>query len=141
MWPKTFSDRLKSWSDLRAQCLTGSVEDTLKTINSWWFRTPWIPYHLHWDERISWPDPWQLLDDNLYCPLARGLGMLYTIAIVDRPDIQNAVLTEVGGDNLVQIGRGKYILNWDPEQIVNINLSRLKVRNSVSQEQIKQQIK
>lgn len=141
MWPKIFSDRLKSWADLRSQCLTGTPEQALKHINSWWFKTPWIPYHLHWDDQASWPDPWQLLDDNLYCPLARGLGMLYTIAIVDRADIQNAVLTEVGGDNLVQIGRGKYILNWDPEQIVNINLSRLKVRNSVSQEQIKQQIK
>ena len=141
MWPRIFSERLRSWSDLRAQCMTGSTEDALNNINHWWFQTPWIPYHLHWDDRATWPDPWQLLDDNLYCPLARALGMLYTIAIVDRPDIQNAVLTEVGGDNLVQIGRGKYILNWDPEQIVNINLSRLRVRNSVSQEQIKQQIK
>jgi hypothetical protein len=61
--------------------------------------------------------------------------------MLNRPDLQNAVLTEVNGDNLVQLCQGKYILNWDPEQIVNINLSRSKVRNSVSQEQIKQQIK
>lgn len=141
MWPKTFSERLKSWNDLRTQCSTGSIEHTLNAINSWWFKTPWIPYHLHWDDQPSWPDPWQLLDDNLFCPLARGLGMLYTITIIDREDLQNAILTEVGSDNLVQIGRGKYILNWDPDQIVNINLSRSKVRNSVSQEQIKQQIK
>lgn len=141
MWPKIFADRLRSWSDLRSQCLTGTPEQALTNINSWWFNAPWIPYHLHWDDQATWPDPWQLLDDNLYCPLARGLGMLYTIAIVDRADLQNAVLTEVGSDNLVQISRGKYILNWDPDQIVNINLSRSKVRNSISQEQIKQQIK
>ncbi len=141
MWPKTFSDRLRSWTDLRNRCQSSTMEDALVDINQWWFQTPWIPYHLHWDDRAQWPDPWQLLDDNLFCPLARGLGILYTISILNRPDMQDAVLTEVNGDNLVQLCRGKYILNWDPEQIVNINLSRSKVRNSISQEQIKQQIK
>jgi hypothetical protein len=141
MWSRTFAQRLEAWVVLRQQCQDLAPDLALRQINSWWSLSPWQPYHLHWDDQPTWPDPWQLLDDNIYCGLARGLGMLYTIAIVDRPDIQNAVLTEVGGDNLVQIGRGKYILNWDPDEIVNINLSRLKVRNSVSQEQIKQQIK
>lgn len=141
MWHRKFSDRLGSWTELRTNCAQLPVEQALANINSWWFATPWIPYHLHWDDQLTWPDPWQLLDDNLYCPLARGLGMLYTITMLERRDMQDAVLTEVGSDNLVQIDMGKYILNWDPEQIVNINLGRLKVRHSVSQEQIKKQIK
>ena len=141
MWHKTFSDRLASWSDLRCQCKTLDTDATLTAINSWWFDTPWTPYHLHWDDRANWPDPWQLLDDNLYCGLARGLGILYTITILDRPDLQDAVLVEVDSDNLVQVSQGKYILNWDRDTVVNINLSLKKTRHQITQNQIKLQIK
>ncbi len=141
MWHRQFSDRLSSWTELRSTCAQLPVEQALANINRWWFNAPWIPYHLHWDDQATWPDPWQLLADNLFCPLARGLGILYTIAILDRSDMQNAVLIEVGSDNLVQIAGEKYILNWDPDDIVNINLDRLKIRHSVTQEQIKKQIK
>ena len=141
MWHKQFGDRLAAWNQLRNQSLNQPVETALANINAWWFDTPWIPYHLHWDERANWPDPWQLLEDNIYCGLARGLGILYTIAIVNHPDIESAVLTEVGSDNLVLINKKKYILNWDRDEIVNINLGLQNPRRSVSLEQIQQQIK
>lgn len=141
MWPKTFSDRLASWSDLRRQCESLDTESAVAAINAWWFDTPWTPYHLHWDDRANWPDPWQLLDDNLYCGLARGLGILYTITILDRPDLQDAVLVEVESDNLVLANQGKYILNWDRDTVVNINLSLKKTRHQITQNQIKLQIK
>jgi hypothetical protein len=141
MWPKKFEDRLASWSQLRNRCAALELEQAMKEINAWWFQTAWIPYHLHWDERAVWPDPWQLLEDDLFCPLARGLGILYTIAIINHPDIESAVLTEVGGDNLVLINKKKYILNWDRDEIVNINLGLQNPRRSVDLEQIQQQIK
>ncbi len=141
MWPKTFAERLESWTQLRQQASITDAETALHTINAWWFQTPWRAYHLHWDDRAEWPDPWQLLSDNLYCPLARGLGILYTITLLDRPDLQDAVLAEVGSDNLVLIDREKYILNWDLDTIVNTNPRVLNFRHSVTQEQIKQQIR
>mgnify|MGYP003334949540 CR=1 FL=1 len=141
MWPKTFEERLTAWNQLRQSAKILPVESALLEINTWWFRTPWIPYHLHWDDRPTWPDPWQLLSDNIFCSLARGLGILYTIAIINHPDIDDAVLTEVGSDNLVLINKKKYILNWDADQIVNINIGNQTPKHSVSLEQIKQQIK
>lgn len=140
MWPRTFDARLDSWVRLRTHCQTLDTEPCLAAINSWWFQSPWIPYHLHWDDQPSWPDPWQLLEDNLYCGLARGLGILYTIALLDRPDLQKARLIEVDADNLVLIEGEKYILNWDRDEIVNINLTLKKTRHSVDQQQIKQRI-
>jgi hypothetical protein len=137
MWPTTFKDRLEEWSQLRSCCLDMPVVDALTAINAWWFRTPWRAYHLHWDDQPSWPDPWQLLSDDIYCPLARGLGMLYTISLLERNDIQNAILADIATDNLVLVDKEKYILNWDPQQIVNINLEPFEVRRSVFQKQIK----
>ena len=141
MWPKTFGDRLASWSELRRQCETGDVTFVVNNINTWWFNTPWQPYHLHWDDRTNWPDPWQLLEDNVYCSLARGLGIMYTIAMLDHPEMQDSHLVDTGSDNLVLVAQKKYILNWGPEQVLNINPGPYKVRHSVSQQEIKQQIR
>ena len=141
MWHKTFSDRLASWSDLRRQCETLDTDATLTSINTWWFDAPWTPYHQHWDDRANWPDPWQLLDDNLYCGLARGLGILYTITLLERADIHSAelVLTKTG-HNLVLVDKSKYILNWDKSSIVNIN-PEAKIVKKLTQLQVNEKYK
>ena len=141
MWPKNFSERLESWSQLRQQCCQLSPEPALIKINQWWFQTPWTAYHLHWDDQQDWPDPWQLLSDDQYCPVARGLGIMYTISMLDREDMQDAQMIEYQSDNLVLVNKEKYILNWDPDQVVNISLGRSKPRRQVSQEQVKQKIR
>lgn len=140
MWPRSFDERLLHWAELRGQVSGQTLETALTTINRWWFAAPWRAYHLHWDDFNSWPDPWQLLEDNVYCPVARGLGIMYTIALIDRPDLQTAELIEVGSDNLVVIPGEKYILNWDRDTVVNINLTATPVRRRIGQQQLKQRI-
>jgi len=141
MWARTFDARLASWNQLRVAIAEMPVDQCLHTINAWWFDTPWRAYHLHWDDRATWPSPWELLDDNLFCGLARGLGILYTISLLDRVDIQDAELIDTGSDNLVLVEQKKYILNWDRDQLLNINLTPFNPRHRLSQEQIKTQIK
>jgi len=140
MWPRTFPERLQAWAALREQCTSADPHTALTAIDSWWQQTPWCPYHLHWDDRATWPDPWQLLDDNLYCSLARGLGIMYTIAMLDRKDIQDAVMFEANGDNLVQVGSEKYILNWSGGTPLNISPGTKNLRRQISQQEILQQI-
>ena len=141
MWSHTFPERLQAWADLRSQATSLPLASALTAINTWWFQTPWRPYHLHWDDQATWPDPWQLLDDNIYCGLARGLGIMYTIAMIDREDIQHAELVESDGDNLVLINQSKYILNWDASSIVNTSPQITLSRHRVSQDKIKQQLR
>ena len=122
MWPQTFDARLASWTFLREQCQNLQVEPALTQINDWWFGAPWRPYYLHWDDQPTWPDPWQLLSDNEYCEVARGLGILYTITLLDRADMAPAHLVlNDSGRNLVLVAKEKYILNWDASTIVNTN--------------------
>ena len=137
MWPVTFSDRLAAWADLRSQCQSLDLESALSTINDWWFTTPWQPYYLHWDDQPKWPDPWQLLSDNVYCDLARGLGIVYTVSLLDRADMADAelVLAE-DGSNLVLVAKEKYILNWNRDLIVN-NKPKVKIIRKLKQHQIK----
>jgi hypothetical protein len=139
MWPTNFSQRLESWNNLRTQCQTLPIESALEAINTWWFDVPWRPYYLHWDDQPNWPDPWQLLSDNHYCDLARALGILYTITLLDRGDLGDAtlVLTD-SGDNLVQVSKSKYILNWDRDIIVNTN-QETTIKKQLTQSAVKQQ--
>lgn len=136
IWPATFSDRLESWNQLRDQTQHLPPESALLDINAWWFRCPWKPYYLHWDDQPNWPDPWQLLSDNVYCEVARGLGILYTITLLDRADMApvDLILTE-DGTNLVQVAKEKYILNWEPDSIVNTN-QEIKIKRQYQQHQI-----
>ena len=137
MWPKTFDQRLIDWSDLRQSIENKSIEQALESINAWWHLSPWKPYYLHWDDQPTWPDPWQLLSDNVYCPVARGLGILYTISMLDRADMADAelVLTQEG-DNLVLVAERKYILNWSPDSVVN-TFQEVKIVRQLKQQQIK----
>jgi hypothetical protein len=137
IWPATFAARLESWNLLRDRCQNLPLESALDEINCWWFRAPWRPYYLHWDDQPTWPDPWQLLSDNVYCDLARGLGIVYTISMLDRADMDpvTLVLTEDGG-NLVQVAKEKYILNWKPDSIVN-TFQEVKIKKKYQQDPIK----
>ena len=136
MWPATFDSRLEQWNLLRAQCQSLSAHDALEKINRWWFQSPWQPYYLHWDDQADWPDPWQLLSDNVYCEVARGLGILYTIILLDRADLAPArlVLTE-NGHNLVLVAGKKYILNWEPDNVVN-TIQAVEIRQQYQQRPI-----
>ena len=137
MWPQTFDVRLTSWNRLRDRVHSLPLETALIEINSWWFGAPWRPYYLHWDDQPNGPDPWQLLSDDVYCELARGLGILYTISLLDRKDMVDAelVLTE-DGSNLVLVSKEKYILNWSSDSVVN-TFQEVKKRRQLKQQQIK----
>ena len=137
MWLTNFDNRLDSWSNLRASVSLQPLDQALTHINFWWFNAPWQPYYLHWDDQLKWPDPWQLLSDNVYCDLARGLGILYTISMLDRADMADAelVLTDEG-DNLVLVAKEKYILNWSPDNVVN-TFQEVKIRRQLKQQQIR----
>jgi hypothetical protein len=139
MWPTSFGDRLESWNQLRQQIQPLTTESALFQINAWWFNVPWRPYYLHWDDQDNWPDPWQLLSDNHYCDLARALGILYTITLLDRADLGDTTLVLTAtGDNLVLVEKSKYILNWDRDTIVNTN-QETTIKKQLTQSAVKQQ--
>lgn len=140
MWPTTYAKRLTAWHELRSQTAHCDLEQALIHINRWWFASQWTPYSLHWDDYEFWPDPWQLLDNQLLCSLARGLGILYTIALLDRADLQHCWLAEHDSDNLVLVPGEKYILNWDRDCIVNITPGPPRTKRRIGQTQLYKKI-
>jgi hypothetical protein len=137
MWPVKFEDRLVQWSILREEAKNLSLESSLNKINHWWQQTPWSPYHLHWDDQETWPNPWELLSDNMFCDLARSLGIVYTTMMIDHPDIDKIELASCDETNLVLINQGKYILNWSPEELLNISTANIKIKKTLDSEKVR----
>jgi hypothetical protein len=120
MWPQDYSARLQAWADLRNHCIQSPLVQALTEIDAWWQQTPWQPYYLHWDDRDRWPTPWELLSDNIYCDLARALGIMYTVSMIERDDITAVELADTDQGNLVLVNQRKYILNWHTSDKLNI---------------------
>lgn len=139
---ETFETRLKSWAELRANLVEIDADSVCTAVNTWWFQRPWRPYCLHWDDRLTWPDPWALLEETAFCDLARGLGIMYTIVMLDRADLQDFVLFEEQTHNLVLVQSGKYILNYSADSIVNtcLDTSKCNKRRRITQAELKKQI-
>jgi hypothetical protein len=125
----------------RQHAQSQELESALILVNDWWFQQPWQPYYLHWDDQMDWPDPWQMLHDNIYCDLARGLGICYTLVMIHHPGIHDLDMVLCNDGNLVRVNSGKYILNYEPGSCVNTNLEPGPIQKRVSQQQLNNRIK
>ena len=117
MWPPTYQERLADWVRLRQAAAALEQPELLMLINDWWFRAPIVNHLILWQNARSWPTPWHLLNNNGYCELARALGIVYTIMLVE--DYTDLKIIQTTQDNLVQVDHGKYILNWAPGEMLN----------------------
>ena len=140
MWARDYHQRLRSWQQLRQSVAESPKSQCLDAVNRWWFDAPWSSYHLHWDDRDRWPDPWQLLQDNIFCSVARGLGILYTISLLERADIADVEMIDSDLDNLVLVDKGIYVLNWEADTIVNISLDSAKSRRRITLSEVNELI-
>jgi hypothetical protein len=117
MWPPTYQERLADWVRLRQAAAALEQPEQLMLINNWWFRAPIVNHSILWQNARSWPTPWHLLNNNGYCELARALGIVYTIMLVE--NYTDLKIIQTTQDNLVQVDHGKYILNWAPGEMLN----------------------
>jgi hypothetical protein len=141
MWPLTFEERLQDWRDLRDQCLLVDYEIALHLINDWWWRAPIVNHYLHWDDGESWPDPWDLLADNHFCDLAKSLGIVYTILMLNHDETHSLELVQTPDSNLVQVNKGKYILNWAPRELLNNQSTQITIRKTLDCQRFKNLIR
>lgn len=128
-----YETRLRSWVDLRYKLLRLPTFDQAVEIDKFWQRVPLQNYYLHPDFVKDWPDPWQLISDNLFCNYARALGMIYTLVMLDTKNIE---LVEAKDDNnnevvLVLVDDAKYVLNYWPETVVNNHISNFAITRSL----------
>jgi len=135
MWLDRFEDRLRSWSDLRIFAEPLPLRDRLNTIAKWWGHAPRVNHSIHWNDQKNWPDPWDLLADNSFDDLAIALGMSYTITMLENCDcsVEIALATDDQAQeyNLVLVDERKYILNYDPWEVVSKEQFNFKITKTI----------
>jgi hypothetical protein len=116
-----YEARLRAWATLREKVQQLPVDQKCIEIDRFWQRVPLMGHYLHTDFINDWPDPWQLISDNLYCYYGRALGIIYTLLLTGTKNIE---LIEAKDDNnndvvLVLVENAKYVMNYWPDTVVN----------------------
>jgi len=144
MWPVGYEERLQSWVQLRQDCENKSLKAQLNQIAGWWGHAPRVKNVLHWQDKTTWPTPWELLADNNFDELAISLGMSYTLLMLESNnttvEIVQAKDISANEYNLVMVDNQKYILNYDPWLAINSEQVDFKILNTVGSDQLLQKI-
>lgn len=82
MVTKDYYGRLKTWQDLRKQ-LEKSKDPINQTVE-FFDKLPTSSMAVDPYNNESWPDPWMLIEENVYCRFLKVLGICYTLQLTDR---------------------------------------------------------
>jgi hypothetical protein len=134
-----YDSRLQNWYDLRQKLQNADTATKCIEIDNWWQSAPLVNHYLHPHELDTWPGPWELINDNEYCLLARGLGMIYTLLLTGITDVDFCIGKDDNDEDvaLVTVDNAKYVLNYWPNMVVNINLQNFKITSSLDLNKIK----
>lgn len=129
----SYDTRLKDWYALRKSLEEANISTKCIEIDKWWQKTPLVNHYLHSDFVEDWPNPWELLSENNYCYIARGLGQIYTLHLLGITDIEFVEARDYNNEDvaIVLVDRAKYILNYWPDTVVNNNLQDFKLINKI----------
>ena len=134
---------MSNWRMMRESIKSKIVEHQCVVVDQWWQQCPLVNYHLSWTDIENWPDPWTLLSENIYCPLSRALGMIYTLLLNEVNNVELVLVRDEQAEEhyLVLVDKPKYTLNYWPNSVISSNLSNFQVISSKSLESIKAKIK
>ena len=141
MWNNRYEALLEEWYNLRQKAATLPIEDSLHLIDDWWAKAPLINNYLHMDDYSSWPLPWDLLAEYSFCDVAKCLGIMYTLLLIEHEDIHSLHIVQTEDEySLVQINNGQYTLNDQIGEIIS-DQSEIHVKYSIDCEYFKNKLK
>lgn len=125
-----YKERLRHWAEFRDSLKNSSLEEQCVKVDQFWQQSPMIDYYLHPDEIEKWPDPWLLLNDNAYCYYARALGIVYTLLLLGKKDIEIVEATDYNSNDVVLVvdNYAKYVMNYWPDSVLNSTLTDFRIK-------------
>jgi len=77
----SFEARLAAWAEMREEI--ADSEDPIQATIDYYSQAPEVSIHTDPYDRDTWPTPWELIQENLYCGFCRLLGIAYTLQLTD----------------------------------------------------------
>lgn len=82
MHEKTFEDKLLEWKKFR-ESLENS-ENPFEKVYEYYNFVPRVSIQTDPWSRETWPDPWELIEENQYCDFSIILGICYSLFLTER---------------------------------------------------------
>jgi hypothetical protein len=77
-----FEQRLSKWSTFRTSLEVS--DDPLRDVIYYYKQIPTVSINTDPYTPSTWPSPWELLNENMYCDFCRVLGMCYSLQLTER---------------------------------------------------------
>ena len=81
MFDKKYEDRLATWAVFRST-LENSKDPIQDTID-FFDKAPLVNIQTDPYTSSTWPDPWEVIKENIYCPFVKILAICYTLQLTD----------------------------------------------------------
>jgi hypothetical protein len=81
MFDKKYEEQLVIWREFRDSLETS--EDPIQSVIDFYNRAPISRLNADPFTPSTWPDPWELLEENNYCPFVKILAICYTLQLTD----------------------------------------------------------
>lgn len=93
---KNFYERLQIWKDMRSSLEISPTP--IKTLTDFYKQLTLVSMAADPYNAESWPDPWEQLEEDMYCPFTAILAMCYCLRLSDRFS-KSKIEIHIGTDN------------------------------------------
>ncbi len=82
MFSNNYEQRLSAWRSFRETL--EHAEDPLQSVIDFFRPVPLVKYQCDPYDRNTWPSPWELIQENIYCTFVKILAICYTLQLTDK---------------------------------------------------------
>jgi hypothetical protein len=142
IFQSSYENRLLEWYKLRNSLANSELATISCEVDKFWQQAPLVNHYLHPIDLPKWPNPWELLVENTYCTLARGLGMCYTLLLLDIDNIEYKLGKDDRDEDvaIVLVDNAKYTMNYWPNSVLSTNLTEFKLSETIDISKIKNKL-
>ena len=134
----TPEDRISKWRDFRDSISGAEEEELLNKTAQFFAAIPVGTRYIDFYTPSSWPTPWEILYEKLFCANSVSLLIYYTLSLMLEGDRVELILIDDDRDRLlVPLVDKKYILNYHLGEISNVeDFPQIRVIESFRNEEI-----
>ena len=81
MFDKKFEERMSLWREFRDYLEV--CDDPIQEAINFYAKAPLTTLAIDPYTQSTWPDPWQLLEENVYCKFVKILAICYSLQLTD----------------------------------------------------------
>ena len=106
------------WKKLREEVTQTDLEEALQTTAKFFFSVPISTRYLDFYTPDTWPSPWEILHEGLYCKNTVSLLIYHTISMTHKDVELEMLLVDDDTDRYIipRINQS-YILNFEPGNV------------------------